>query len=54
MTDLTFDRDSLPTGDRFLYRPLSAGPIREDRVLEWSGSGEFVKLSNAGWLSSRD
>lgn len=69
MTDLTFDRDSLQwparahagcgadgprRGDGVGNRSLSAGPIREDRVLEWSGSGEFVKLSNSGWLSSRD
>ena len=54
MTDLIFDRDSLPAGSRFLYRSLSASSIREDTVLEWSGSGEFSKLANAGWLSSRD
>lgn len=54
MTYSKFDRESLPAGSRFLYRPLSAGPIREDRVLEWSGSGEFAKFANAGWLSSRD
>jgi hypothetical protein len=54
MTDIKFDMETLPSGSRFLYRSLSAGPIREDVVLEWSGSGEFVKLDRSGWLSSRD
>jgi hypothetical protein len=50
---LEFNKDSLPVGSRFLYRSLS-GPVREDVVLEWSGSGEFIKLKVLGWLSSND
>lgn len=51
---LEFNKDSLPAGSRFLYRSLSGGSVKEDSVLEWSASGEFVKLKTLGWLSSND
>lgn len=55
MNSKSIDRSSLPSGTRFLYRTKSLlKGIAEDLVLEWSPSGEFVKLEKSGWLSSQD
>lgn len=46
--------ESCPTGTRFLYRTTGGNIIMEDVVLEWSGSGMFVKLLHAGWMSAKE
>lgn len=42
-----------PEGTRFLYRCQGTNLVSEERVLEWSGSGSFVKLRQ-GWTSTKD
>lgn len=46
--------DICPVGARFLYRSTGSARIYEDSVLEWSGTGLFVKLKDAGWTSVKD
>lgn len=51
---MDLDRSSCPAGTRFIYRRTSMSSISEDVIVEWSGSGDFVKFKNLGWLSSKD
>lgn len=48
------DADVCPAGTRFIYRSTGSSRVCEDTVLEWSGSGLFVKLKDAGWMSLKD